>query len=190
MEDKGNTEAAGEGTQRAADAAEKISASDPQPKKRRGRAKAAEPQPEQQPAQEQSVIFVIDAKDLKKAIAPFLRGVAVASKTSPPSSEEVDGIGEGVAVGLRHTKFAVNPNTGPWVPLMIAVTFYAVPRVIEAVTNYANRKEGAAKAENDPKQLDFWELDSGAVPLDAEPSQAPTSTNGDGPVKAVGAKGG
>lgn len=191
MEDTGTgAGAADAGAQRATDAAEKIGATEPQPKKKRARAKA-EPKAETQTAQAEAVVFVVDAKDLGKTIAPFLKGIAAATKTAPPSQEEVDGISQGVAIGLRHTKFAVNPNTGPWVPLMIAATFYAVPRLVEAVTNYVNRKEEAAKvAPEDPTQLSFRELGGGTVPETGAAGATAAPTDGDGPVKAIGAKGG
>lgn len=85
----------------------------------------------------------IGAKDVSKAVNALLLRVAVKTKTEPPNREEVDAISSGIAVGLQHTKIAIDPKSGPWVPLMLATAAYALPRIIDVAMKAAEKEEAA-----------------------------------------------
>lgn len=117
------------------------------PKKTRSRNKLnGQTQTAAAPEESQSVTVTftgIGAKDVSKAVNALLLRVAVKTKTEPPNKDEVDAISSGIAVGLSHTKIAIDPKSGPWVPLMLATAAYALPRIIDVAMKAAEKEEAA-----------------------------------------------
>lgn len=113
--------------------------------KRKPRTPKPEPQPEPV-VQEVVVTFSgIGPEDVSKAVAVLLAALAVRTKTEGPSKEEVDSISSGIAVGLQNTKVAIDPKTGPWIPLALAATAYALPRIFDVVLRTVENREAAKR---------------------------------------------
>lgn len=85
----------------------------------------------------------ISAKDVAGTVDGLLKALATRTKTERPSPDEVDAISSGIAVGLKNTKFAIDPATGPWIPLGLALTAYALPRIMDVVMRAQKAKESA-----------------------------------------------
>lgn len=161
------------------------------PRKARSR-KAATPPPEppaaQPPAPQagagEGASIYIPPEQIRAAMRPFLKAMAQLTDTSPPEPEEVEGITGGLTHGLAHTKIASGPNSGPWVPLLVVMTLYTLPRAIEAVMKRAERKEAAQQGGG------FPEPEPSRIAADAPPAPpASTDSDGSGPVPAIGARG-
>lgn len=127
-------------------AAEQIQQAAAEKPKRKRRAKVETPPEEPQPEAVQEVVVTfsgISADDVSKAVASLLAAVAERTKTERPKPEEVDAISSGLAIGLQNTKVAIDPKTGPWIPLGLAATAYALPRIVDVVMRSLNAKEPA-----------------------------------------------
>jgi hypothetical protein len=116
-------------------AAREIAAQPPEKKTRKKKPAAAATTEAQQPEVQQVVVTFsgVEAKDVSKAVSALLSKLSQKTKTEAPTVDEVDAISAGIATGLQHTKIAVDPNTGPWVPLGLAALAYALPRIIDVV---------------------------------------------------------
>lgn len=141
----------------------------------------------QDPAPVQGVGIPVD--QLKPAISSFLQSMARGTKTRAPEDVEVDGMATNLSFGLSHTKFATNPESGPWTPLGVMVTLYMLPRAVERLMDYMDERAERIAAEEARKRGGFRSAAVlAASPEPPKEGQAVSDTDGGGPVEAVGAR--
>lgn len=169
----------------------------PAPEKKRGRgrppkhgrysknrnrgASDAAPAAEPGPPEIQAPIF--DREQLGHAVDGFLTAIADASQTRGPHPAESRAIGESLAFGLENSAIGLE-KAGPWTPLIIAVSMYALPRAIEAAQKYAERKRADREVSAAGDFRAVAEAVSPAPSTDTVLSENPEPDNGR--VRAVG----
>lgn len=101
----------------------------------------------------QVVAFQVSHEQMREVLGPLLHGLADATHTSPPVKtpevDELDMLSKSLAYGLNHTKIATSEKTGPWVPFMLAMSMYALPRALEGLMRYLDERK--RKEELQPK---------------------------------------
>lgn len=110
------------------------------PKRKKARRTEPQQRAPEQPAGT-PIGIEIPPDQMRAALMPFLESMATLTKTRNPEPVEVDGMATNLSYGLANTKIGDGGKTGPWTPLIVAVSLYTIPRMIERLIAYADEKK-------------------------------------------------
>lgn len=120
-----------------AKAPEDVAQGKPRGSRRQQRKPNETKQPETQAAAPQVAVPV---DELRKMLGPLLKGIADATKTRQPETDEVEALTNSLAHGLNNTKL-VSEKSGPWTLFLLASIVYTVPRILEVVLRRTGETE-------------------------------------------------